>query len=163
VPPAAVRTAYYSGFDPAANFALATTAWGWHAEVGIQALRLILTGMFDRWPTLQIVIGHMGEMIPFMLARIDSTLTPVARHLQRTVAEYFLQNFFITTSGFFADPLLLLALQTIGADRIMFAVDYPYGTNEQGRVFLDRAAISPADKEKVSHLNAERLLKLAKG
>ncbi len=161
VPPAAVREAYYSGLDPAVNFSLSTAGWGWHSEVGIHALRLILAGVFDRLPSLQIIIGHMGEMIPFMLARINNVLTPVARHLQRPVPEYFLQNFYITTSGFFTDPLLLLALQVIGADRIMFAVDYPYSANEQGRVFLERASISPADKEKISHLNAERLLRLA--
>ena len=161
VPPAAVREAYYSGLDPAVNYFLATSGWGWHSEVGIHALRLILAGVFDRFPTLQIIIGHMGEMIPFMLARINNVLTPQAKHLQRTVSEYFLQNFYITTSGFFTDPPLLLALQTIGADRIIFSVDYPYSTNEQGRVFLDSASISPADKEKISHLNAERLLKLA--
>ncbi len=161
VPPAAVREAYYSGFDPAVNFSLSTAGWGWHSEVGIHALRLILAGVFDRLPTLQIIIGHMGEMIPFMLARINNVLTPVAKHLQHAVPEYFLQNFYITTSGFFTEPPLLLALQVIGADRIMFSVDYPYSTNEQGRVFLDSASISPADKEKISHLNAERLLKLA--
>jgi predicted TIM-barrel fold metal-dependent hydrolase len=161
VPPAAVREAYYSGFDPAVNFSLATAGWGWHSEVGIHALRLILAGVFDRSPALQIIIGHMGEMIPFMLARINNVLTPVAKHLQRTVPEYFLQNFYITTSGFFTDPPLLLSLQTVGADRIIFSVDYPYSTNEQGRVFLESASISPADKEKISHLNAERLLKLA--
>ena len=161
VPPAAVREAYYSGFDPAVNFSLSTAGWGWHSEVGIHALRLILAGVFDRFPSLQIIIGHMGEMIPFMLARINNVLTPVAKHLQHAVPDYFLQNFYITTSGFFTDPPLLLALQTIGADRIIFSVDYPYSANEQGRVFLDSASISPADKEKISHLNAERLLKLA--
>ena len=161
VPPAAVQEAYYSGLDPAVNFSLSTAGWGWHSEVGLHALRLILAGVFDRLPTLQIIIGHMGEMIPFMLARSNNVLTPVAKHLQRTVSEYFLQNFSITTSGFFIDPLLLLALQVIGADRIIFSVDYPYSSNEQGRAFLDSASISPADKEKISHLNAERLLKLA--
>jgi len=161
VPPAAVREAYYSGFDSAVSFTLSTSAWGWHSEVGIHALRLILAGVFDRLPTLQIIIGHMGEMIPFMLARINNVLTPVAKNLQRPVPDYFLQNFFITTSGFFTDPPLLLALQVMGADRIIFAVDYPYSTNEQGKAFLDRAFISPADKEKISHRNAERLLKLA--
>ena len=160
VPPAAVREAYYSGLDPAVNFSLSAAGWGWHSEVGIHALRLILAGVFDRFPTLQIIIGHMGEMIPFMLARINNVLTPQAKHLQRTVSEYFLQNFSITTSGFFSDPPLLLALQVVGADRIIFSVDYPFSANEQGRAFLDHASISPADKEKISHLNAERLLRL---
>jgi predicted TIM-barrel fold metal-dependent hydrolase len=161
-PPVAVREAYYSGFDAAVTFSLATSGWGWHSEAGTHALRLILAGVFDRLPTLHIVIGHMGEMIPFMLARINDKLTPGTRHLQRTVPEYFLQNFSITTSGFFTDPPLLLALQMLGAERIMFSVDYPYSTNEQGRAFLDHAPISSLEKEKISHLNAERLLKLAK-
>ncbi len=160
LPPAAVCEAYYTGFDPAVNYFLSAGGWGWHSETGIHALRLILSGVFDRLPALQIIIGHMGEMIPFMLARINNTLASVAKNLQRPVPDYFLQNFHITTSGFFTNPPLLLALQVMGADRIIFAVDYPYSRNEQGRAFLDNASISPADKEKISHLNAERLLKL---
>src|SRR6266566_5327177 len=81
VPPAVVREAYYSGFDPAVNYFFATSGWGWHSEVGIHALRLILAGVFDRLPTLQIIIGHMGERITFMMARIDETLTPLAQQL----------------------------------------------------------------------------------
>jgi predicted TIM-barrel fold metal-dependent hydrolase len=161
MPPAPVREAYYTGLDPAVGFVLSTSGWGWHSEVGIHALRLILAGVFDHLPTLQIIIGHMGEMVPFMLARIDDVLTPQALQLQQPVSEYFLHHFHITTSGFFTDPPLLLAMQVMGADRIIFSVDYPFSTNEQGRAFLDHASLSPADKEKISHLNAERLLGLA--
>jgi uncharacterized protein len=159
-PSAPVREAYYTGLDPTVGIVLATSGWGWHSEVGLHALRLILAGVFDRLPTLQIIIGHMGEMIPLMLARIQDMLTPVAKQLQRPVPEYFLHNFHLTTSGFFTDPPLLLALQVVGADRIIFSVDYPFSANEQGRAFLEHASISPADKEKISHLNAERLLGL---
>lgn len=161
VPPAPVRQIYYSGFDPAVNFALATSGWGWHSETGIHALRLILAGVFDRLPGLQIIIGHMGEMIPFMLGRINNVFAPLTSQLRRSVPEYFLQNFSITSSAFFTAPPLLLALQTVGVDRILFSVDYPFSTNEQGRAFLDNVSISQADKEKISHLNAERLLKIA--
>ncbi len=160
-PPAPVRESYYSDLDPAVSIILATGGWGWHSEAGMHALRLILAGVFDRLPTLQIIVGHMGEMIPSMLARIDDMLCPVARDLQHSVSEYFLRNLYITTSGFFTGPPLLLALQVVGADRILFSVDYPFSTNEQGRTFLDHASISPADKEKICHLNAERLLGLA--
>ncbi|MFN8473767.1 MAG: amidohydrolase family protein [Anaerolineae bacterium] len=159
-PPAPVMAAYYDGVDPALRFSLSTAGWGWHSEVGLHALRLILAGVFDRWPTLQIIIGHMGEMLPFMLARSDDVLTPQAKHLQLPVREYILRNIHITTSGFFTDPPLLLALQVMGADRIIFSVDYPFSANERGRDFLDHASISPADKEKISHGNAERLLRL---
>ncbi len=95
-----------------------------------------------------------------MLARINEVLTPPARQLQQPVPTYFMRNFYITTSGFFSDPPLLLAVQVVGTDRIIFSVDYPFSTNEQGRKFLDNASISPADKEKISQLNAERLLRL---
>jgi predicted TIM-barrel fold metal-dependent hydrolase len=161
IPPAPVREAYYSGFDTAVNFALSTGGWGWHSETGIHALRLILAGVFDRLPGLQIIIGHMGEMIPFMLARINNVFSPLAKQLHRSVTEYFLQNFYITSSGFFTEPPLLLALQTVGADRILFSVDYPFSTNEQGRAFLENASISPDDKEKIAHGNAEKVLKLS--
>lgn len=159
-PPAPVREAYYNNLDPAVGFVLSTSGWGWHSETGVHALRLILAGVFERLPALQIIIGHMGEMIPFMLSRIDDWLTPMTKQLQHPVSEYFLHNFHITTSGFFTDPPLLLALQVMGADRIMFSVDYPFSTNEQGRAFLDHISISLEDKEKISHLNAERLLRL---
>lgn len=159
-PPAPVREAYYAGLDPAVSFVLSTSGWGWHSEVGIHALRLILAGVFDRLPTLQIIIGHMGEMIPFMFARIDDWLTPVAPQLQQPVPAYFLHHFYITTSGFFTDPPLMLALQVMGADRIIFAVDYPFSTNGQGRAFLDHTSLGPAEKEQICHLNAEQLLRL---
>lgn len=160
-PPTVVRDAYYTGFDPAVGFALSANGWGWHSEVAIHSLRMILAGVFDRFPNLQIIIGHMGEMIPFMLDRINNTLGQAARNLHYRVPEYFLRNFFVTTSGFFTDPPLLLTMEVMGADRIIFSVDYPYSTNEQGRRFLDNIAISPQDKEKISYLNVEKLLKLS--
>src|SRR5258708_33186899 len=92
VPPAAVREAYYSGFDPAVNFPLATAGWGWHSEAGIHALRLVLAGVFDRLSALQIIIGHMGGRIAFMLARIYKLVTPVANHYQRTGPEDLFQD-----------------------------------------------------------------------
>ncbi len=162
IPPAPVRETYYSGLGPAVNFALSTGGWGWHSETGIHALRLILAGIFDRFPGLQIIIGHMGEMIPFMLERVNNVFSPLTTQLQRSIPEYFAQNFYITTSGFFSSPPLLLAMQIMGTDRIMFSVDYPFSTNEQGRVFLESVSLSPADKEKISHANAERLLQLSK-
>jgi uncharacterized protein len=153
-----VIQAYYGGFDAPVSGALATAGWGWHAETGLHALRMVLGGVFDRFPELQVIIGHMGENIPFSLARADERLSPVATHLKRRVGEYFQQNFHITTSGYFTDPPLLCALMVLGADRIMFSVDYPFSDNAAGRAFLDRAPISAADREKIAHGNAERLL-----
>lgn len=155
-----VMEAYYGGFDAAVSEVLATAGWGWHAETGLHALRMVVGGVFDRFPGLRVIIGHMGEHIPFSLARADERLSPVAGHLKRRVAEYFQQNFYITTSGYFTDPPLECALAVLGADRIIFSVDYPFSDNTAARAFLDRAPLSRADREKIAHGNAERLLGL---
>jgi predicted TIM-barrel fold metal-dependent hydrolase len=159
-PPQPIAEAYFSGLEPGLSRMLAIAGWGWHAEQGLHTLRLIATGVFDRFPKLQIVIGHMGEMIPFFLARIDAVVTPAAKGLKRSVADYFHSNVHITTSGLFTAPPFYLALAVVGADRIMFSIDYPYSSNAQGRAFLDKLSLSPADFEKLTHVNAERLLKL---
>lgn len=151
---------YYGGFDDAVSAALATAGWGWHAETGLHVLRIILGGVFDRFPGLQMIIGHMGENLPFSLARADERLTPVATGLKRRVGDYFRDHFYVTTSGYFTDPPLLCALMVLGADRILFSVDYPFASNGRGRAFLDAAPVSQADREKIAHGNAERLLGL---
>lgn len=132
-------------------------AWGWHVEAGTHALRLILGGVFDRYPDLQVILGHWGELVPFYLARFDAVAGPVARHLRRRPAEYFAENFHITPSGLETIAPLLLSLSVVGADRIMYAADYPF-VPTAGRAFIDEAPISDADKAKIAHLNAERLL-----
>jgi len=159
-PTAQVMDAYYGGLPAPVGEVLATAAWGWHAETGLHALRMVAGGVFDRFPLLRVIIGHMGEHIPFSLARADERLTPVATHLKRRVAAYFHTNFYVTTSGYFTDPPLLCALMVLGADRIIFSVDYPYSANVAARAFLDRAPVSPADRDKIAHGNAERLLRI---
>jgi predicted TIM-barrel fold metal-dependent hydrolase len=159
-PPPAILDCYYAGFKPAVGAALATAAWGWHIETGLHALRLILSGAFDRFPRLQVVIGHMGEAIPFMLARAAVQLSPQVTGLQRPLDDYVRDNLWITTSGFFTVPPLLNTLMVVGADRIIFSVDYPFASHEAGRSFLGSIPLSQADREKIAHGNAERLLKL---
>lgn len=159
-PPAAVREAYYAGFSPAVTQSLATSGWGWHIETGLHVLRLILAGVFERFPRLQLIIGHMGEALPFMLARVNARLAPPVTQLPRTIEEYFRAHVYITPSGFFTTPPLLSTLPVIGVDRIIFSVDYPYSTNEEACSFLDAAPLSLEDKERIAHGNAERLLKL---
>lgn len=158
-PPEAVYQTYFAGFAPAVSQMLSKGGWGWHIETGLHALRLILGGVFDAFPDLRVIIGHMGEALPFMLERANTRLSPVAA-LRRPLRDYFLENFYITTSGFFTDPPLLCALSVVGADRILFSVDYPFSTNEVARAFLDAAPISQEDREKIAHRNAERLLRL---
>jgi uncharacterized protein len=159
-PPESVAKTYFSGLKPILAMNLATAGWGWHCETALHLLRLIVTGVFDRFPLLQVIIGHMGEMIPFALARIDTILTAVATHLRQPVAEYFQTNIFVTTSGYTAFAPLQCTLSVIGASRVIFSVDYPYTPNQPVRALLDTAPISPTDREKIAHGNAERLLGL---
>jgi uncharacterized protein len=159
-PVPAVRDAYYEGFAPAVGWFLSAAAWGWHAETGLHVLRMVLGGVFDRHPRLELVIGHMGEMLPFMLERIDDNLPPKVTGLDRLPSQYILANVHITTSGLFSIPPLLCALMVFGAERVLFSVDWPYAPNEEGRRLLQTAPLAPADLERLSHGNAERLLGL---
>jgi predicted TIM-barrel fold metal-dependent hydrolase len=121
---------------------------------------MVLTGTFDRHPRLKIIIGHMGEGLPTMLARCDDFLSQRVTGLPRTVSQTILDHVTITTAGFFTFPPFLAALLTFGADRILFSVDYPFSDNTIARKFLDDLPVSPDDKEKIAHGNADRLLKL---
>jgi predicted TIM-barrel fold metal-dependent hydrolase len=159
-PPKPVQEAYYGGLPGQLGFFLATAAWGWHAEAGMHSLRLIVSGLFDRFPRLQLIIGHMGEDLPFSIARAEAVLSRETKHLQRRVGEYFQQQFHITTSGYFTVPPFKCAMEVVGTDRILFSVDYPYSPNTVGRTFLNSLPISPGDLGKISGGNAERLLKL---
>jgi uncharacterized protein len=160
LPPKPVEDAYFGGLPGQTGFYLSTAAWGWHVETGMHCLRLMVSGLFDRFPRLNIIIGHMGEDLPFSIARAEAVLSRETNHLKRKVSEYFQNHFYITTSGYFTVPPLLCTLQVVGADRILFSVDYPYSPNTVGRKFLDALPVSPDDLGKISHGNAERLLKL---
>ena len=125
VPPAAVIRAYYAGFSEDATATLSTAAWGWHAETAVHVLRLVLAGVFDRHPRLQIVIGHMGEMLPVMLDRVNTLLSPVAG-LQRPVRDYLTEHVHVTIAAIYSPPAFQAAMQTWGVGRLMYATDYPY-------------------------------------
>jgi predicted TIM-barrel fold metal-dependent hydrolase len=111
-PPQAVMEAYYSGHAPQFAFPLSGAGWGWHVDTGMHVLRMVLAGVFDRFPRLRLIIGHMGEAIPFSLARTESVFARMAgpTGLERLITDYFLENVFITTSGYFTDPPLTCAL-----------------------------------------------------
>jgi uncharacterized protein len=160
-PPEPVRAAYFGDLPPVLGFMLSTAGWGWHVETGMHALRLMVSGLFERLPGLQIIIGHMGEDLPYSLARADAVLSRARGQASRSIAEIFHQHFHITTSGYFTLPPLLCALEVVGADRILFSIDYPFSSTETGRRFLDSWPLNPADLHKMAHGNAERLLKLA--
>jgi predicted TIM-barrel fold metal-dependent hydrolase len=157
-PSAALRDALYAGLPPAVAGRLATGAWGWHAEAGLHVLRMIATGVFDRHPGLRLIIGHCGEMIPFMLDRIDAMLRVDTMAL--TPSEYFARNVWVTTSGLFSIPPVMCAVQVLGVDRVLFSVDYPFGSNAAGRGLLDTLPLSAADLAKIAGGNAARVLNL---
>lgn len=159
--PAAVRDAYYGGLDAGAGRVLEAAGWGWHSETAIHVLRMVLAGTLDKHPKLKIIIGHMGEMLPMMMARADEVFAADIEHLSRPVSRAILDQVWITTSGIFTEPPFLAALLTFGIDRIMFSVDYPYAPNAKGRAFLDRIALAPGDMAKLARGNAEGLLGLS--
>jgi len=159
-PVPAVRDAYYRGFNEASGWFLSAAAFGWHAETAIHLLRMVLGGVFERHPDLSLVVGHMGEMLPFMLQRVDDNLPPKVTGLELLPSEYVLRNVHITSSGLFSIPPLQCALMVFGVERVLFSVDWPYAPNEDGRRLLETAPLSPGDMALFAHGNAERVLGL---
>jgi predicted TIM-barrel fold metal-dependent hydrolase len=171
-PPQAVMDTYYKGHPALMQ------SWGWQVETGTHLLRMISSGVFDRYPRLKIIVGHMGELIPFGLKRINTALTmgnwllasrpedagvEKRNDMQKSVLYYMRTNVFVTTSGVFDQAALNCAIAELGIDNILFSVDDPFGDNFEAVEFLNRAQLSTEDKEKLAHGNAERLLKLSSG
>lgn len=136
--------------------------WSWAAETSGHALRLVFGGVFDRHPGATLILGHLGEFLPFQLARLDSRYDrQELRTLARKPSEYFGDNILITTSGVCSPAALAGAVLAVGADAIMFAVDYPFEDTAEAVQFLEQAPISNRDRAKISHGNAERVLRLS--
>jgi predicted TIM-barrel fold metal-dependent hydrolase len=159
LPPASVADAYYAGLPEPAGQLLATGLFGWHAEVAIHVMRLVLSGTTARYPKLKFIIGHMGELLPAAIGRADAILAR-AHAFPGSLLEHVAERVYITTSGIFTVPPLLAALTTFGADRIMFSVDYPYSDNRDGAAYLRALPVAPADLAKIAHQNADSLLGL---
>jgi predicted TIM-barrel fold metal-dependent hydrolase len=136
---------------------LMTAAWGFGVETATQGIRLVLSGVFEKYPTLKIILGHLGEGLPFYLWRIDMAL---ARSKVSNFRDIFRDRFWITTSGNFSTAALLCCVMEMGADRILFSVDYPFVPNPPGVKWMEHVPLSPEDRAKILHGNAERLLKL---
>ena len=152
---------------PFRDYRLEGAAWGYGIETGTHAVRLMLSGVLDRFPKLKIVIGHMGEALPFWMWRLDFMAAPGARAAGRTnqlkPSEYFQRNFAITTSGV-EDPLALrYCIDKVGADNVMWAIDYPYQPTASAVAFIESAPISEAHREQIAYKNAERIFRIAAG
>ncbi len=157
IPHPDVTQAYYSDYRRG-DFPFLTVAWGFTAETALQAIRLVVSGVFDAYPRLKIILGHLGETIPFTLWRCDWLLGHVAA--KSGFADAFREHFYLTTSGSFQHSALACCIAELGVERVMFAVDYPYNSSAEGLAFVRGAPISDADKAKILHGNVDRLLRL---
>jgi 2,3-dihydroxybenzoate decarboxylase len=149
---------------------LAGSMWGFAAQAGLRAMRLICSGVFDKYPHLKIILGHLGEAIPFWLWRIsnrwqkeksgiyEADLRP--SRILKSPSQYFRDNFYVTTSGMFWHPVLQFVANALGTDRVLFATDYPSESIKEASEFIRTAPLSDRDKENICHLNAEKLFRL---
>ena len=154
---------YEGNFSAKAAFGMSSAGWGWHGETGLHVLRLWTAGLFDRYPRLKVIVGHMGEMLPFQLDRIV-TMSSGWADRERDLRTVWRENFWVTTSGMFSQTPLACLLKTVDVDHVLYSVDYPFSTNEQGLRFVEELEgselVSKEDLDKICHGNAERLFKI---
>lgn len=164
VPPPAVWDTYYKLDDkPVLSAAFGLAGWGWHSEVAVHLLRIVLSGALDRHPNLKIIVGHQGEMLPMMMWRFDQVFNPPGLFgLQRSVSETLRKQVWVAISGFFSAAPMRALLDTWTADRIVFAVDYPFMSMKGTQAFIREIdqMVTAEDLKKICQTNAERLLKL---
>lgn len=141
---------------------LMSSPWGFAVETSIHALRLCGSGVFDEFPNLRIIVGHLGEHIPYDLWRIDARMrfSPRGYTGKRYLGEYFKDHFYVTTSGNFCDPSFKCCLEVMGADRVLFSADYPFETMEDAANWFDNTPLAQADREKIGRTNALKLFNL---
>lgn len=155
-PQQVVADCYYKDYVQVAP-AILSAGWGFTVEAATGALRLVLSGVFEKHPNLKCILGHLGEGIPFLIARMDEALS---RGSKVKFREVFSRHFSVTTSGFFSNPALLCTMQELGIDRIMFSIDYPFVNNKMGTDWLKTVPLCEEDKIKLLSGNARRLLKI---
>ena len=158
LPNAEVMRIYYD--DYVKDFpTVARPAWGYTVETATLAIRLVLSGVFERHPKLKIILGHLGETLPFLVWRVDHALN---RPGQKSMSfrDIFCNNFYVTTSGNFSNPALLCCVMEMGIDHILFAVDWPFVANPPATNWMEGVPLCDADKAKILSGNAKRLLKM---
>jgi predicted TIM-barrel fold metal-dependent hydrolase len=156
-PHPAVMEAYFKGFED-----ISTAAWGFAMETCTHFLRLVMAGVFDQYPKLRFILGHLGEGLPFWLDRFDdhTRYHMKQRGLKKSPRQYLTENLVVTCSGNFSTPAFLCTIMALGIDNVLFSVDWPYESNKIAVDFLSGLPLAAADKEKIAHANAERVLKL---
>ena len=157
-PHPAVMGAYFAGYEE-----LALAAWGFGIDTGAHFLRLVFAGVFDAFPSLTFILGHLGEGLPFMLHRINdqTQLAAARRGLKKTPTQYLTENLVVTCSGNFSAPAFLCTVMALGVDNVLFSVDWPYESNVEAVKFLkQQQSLGLHEMEKIAHGNAERILHL---
>jgi predicted TIM-barrel fold metal-dependent hydrolase len=158
LPHAGVMDAYYN--DYAKDFpTVVRAAWGFTVETATQAIRLVLSGVFNEHPRLKVMLGHLGETLPFLIWRIDQALARPG-HKPLSFRDVFCNNFWITTSGNFSNPALVCCVMEMGIDRILFAVDWPYAANTHATKWMESVPLCDEDKVKILSGNSKRLLRM---
>jgi predicted TIM-barrel fold metal-dependent hydrolase len=152
-----VVKAYFEGYEE-----LARAPWGFAIDTSSHFLRLVFSGLFDDCPKLKIILGHLGEGIPFAMHRLDTHARAAAerRGLKKSPLQYFKDNLLVTTSGNWYEPAFVCTLLALGIDSMLFAIDWPYESNKVGMEFFNKLSLNDTDKHKLAHGNAEKLLKL---
>ena len=153
-----VQSVYYAGLTPVVSARLSTFGWGWHNEAGIQVIRMMLAGLFDKFPNLQVISGHWGEMVPFYLQRMDDMMPPEVSGLSRTITDTYRSHVFVTPSGMLNLAHFEFIKAVLGVERIIYSVDYPFLSNTGAQDFLEMLPIDQAAKERIASGNAEALL-----
>ncbi|HXQ54033.1 MAG TPA: amidohydrolase family protein [Stellaceae bacterium] len=150
--------AYFEGYEDI----LARPGWGFAVDTSIHFLRILFSGAFDAFPKLQFIMGHLGEGLPFAMHRLDDHTAGAAkrRGLAKTPLEYIRDHLHVTMSGNWFEPAFVCTLLAMGADRILWAIDWPYEANRIGMAFWNKIGLSDGDREKIAHRNAELLLRL---
>jgi predicted TIM-barrel fold metal-dependent hydrolase len=159
MPHPAVQEVYYKDYaEKYPNFV--SSGWGYTVETATQGIRMVLSGVFDKYPDLKIILGHLGESIPFSLWRIDQSMSRQENEGGLRFRETFSEHFWITTSGNFSDPAMLCCIQEMGVDRIIFSIDYPFVDNPPGTEWMERLSLSRDDKQKILNGNVRNILKV---
>jgi predicted TIM-barrel fold metal-dependent hydrolase len=160
LPLPAVQAPYYGGFERELSARLAMFAWGWHNEAGIQVVRMLLAGVFDRYSRLQVISGHWGEMVPFFLQRLEDSIPMEASGLKRSIVQTYREHVYVSPSGMLTLPHFQFIHSLMGAERILYSIDYPYQSLDGAREFIERLPVPDTEKALIAHGNAEQLLGL---
>ena len=159
LPVTSVRDAYYSGFDDLTSYVLGGPGIGWHYETGLQLIRLLLSGAFDRHPELQVIVGHWGEVVLFYIERLEHMRDRGALRVKRPFIDYFSGNVSYTGSGDLSDRYLRWTIEVVGVDRLLYSTDYPFIDTSAGKArrFLEQADLTERDRDAIGHSNWDRL------